>query len=230
MRPVALIFGGSGGIGQEISSILAINGMTVYSTSYHKKVSSQIPHILHCDIIKNKDIRQVIAHILKKENRLDIVINSVSPHLKLKTIEELSTSEFKEDLDTILIGGINIAKAIMPVMKTKRSGIIINILSALVIGNVSTRMSTYISAKYGLAGFTKCLALELKPFNISVFGISPSYVETSLIKSFPGKLIELEKIKRRSGKLIQPIEVARVVLDVIQNPHNYKSGENIKID
>ena len=79
-------------------------------------------------------------------------------------------------------------------------------------------------------GFTKCLAKELKPFNIAVFGISPSFVETNLIKAFPDKLIEIEKNKRRNRKLIQPIEVAQVILDLIQNPQKYKSGENLEVN
>lgn len=229
MKKVALIFGGSGGIGQAICSVFEKKGMNVYLTSYQKMANNQNPQILHCDIANNKDIKNVISYILKREKKIDIVINSVTPPLKLKTIEELSIQEFKQDLGTILVGGINIVKAIIPVMKPKRSGIIINILSALVCSNISTRMSSYISAKYGLLGFTKCLALELIPFNIFVFGVSPSFVETNLIKAFPHKLIEMEKNKRKSGKLIHPVEVANIVLNIAQNPQEYKSGENIEI-
>lgn len=229
MRKVALIFGGSGGIGQAICSAFKKKGITVYLTSYQRLVKNQNPYILHCDITKNKDVEKVISYILRGESKIDIVINSVAPPLKLKTIEELSMQEFKEDVDTILIGGINIAKAIIPVMKAKCSGIIVNILSSLVQGSVSARMSSYISAKYGLLGFSKCLALELIPFNISVFGILPSFVETSLIKAFPHKLIEIERSKRKGGKLTQPVEVANVVLDIIQNTKKYKTGENIEI-
>lgn len=229
MSRIALIFGGSGGIGKAICSALGKKGITVYLTSYQKIVKNQNPNILHCDIAKNKDIKNVISYILRKEKRIDIVINSVTPSLKLKTIEGLSRKEFKEDIDTILVGGINIAKAIIAVMKPRGSGIIINILSTVVFGNISTRMSSYISAKYGLLGFTKCLALELKPFNISVFGVSPSFVETSLIKAFPGKLIEMERNKRKDGKLIHPVEVANLILDIAQNPQKYQSGENIEI-
>lgn len=229
MNKIALIFGGSGGIGQAICTVFKNNGITVYLTSHQNKLKNQNPNIFHCDVTKNKDIKYVISYIKKKEGRIDIVINSVTPPLKLKTIENLSGQEFKEDIDTILIGGININKAVIPIMKTNSSGTIINILSALVLGSVSTRMSSYISAKYGLAGFTKCLALELLPFNISVFGISPSFVETNLIKAFPEKFIEMERNERKSGEFIHPVEVAKVILDIVQNPVKFKTGENIEI-
>ena len=229
MSKIALIFGGSGGIGQAICSVFKKKGITVYSTSFQKVNNNQNPHIIHCDVTKNKDIKNAISYILSKESGIDIVINSVTPPLKLKTIESLSIQEFKADIDAILIGGINIAKAAVPIMKAKHSGIIINILSILVLGQVSTRMSSYISAKYGLSGFTKCLALELAPFNISVFGVSPSFVKTNLIKAFPNKLIEMERNIRKGGKLILPSEVAKVVLDIVQNPQKYKTGENIEI-
>lgn len=230
MSKIALIFGGSGGIGQAICSELEKKGTVVYSTSYQSKQASQNQRILPCDVRKNKDIKRVVSYILKMESKIDIVINSVTPPLKLKTIENLSVKEFRQDIDTILLGGISIAQAIIPIMKTQKQGIIINVLSLLVKGDVSTRLSSYISAKYGLLGFTKCLAKELMPFNIAVFGISPSFVETNLIKAFPDKLIEIEKNKRRDRKLTQPIEVARVILDLIQNPQKYKSGENLEVN
>lgn len=227
MSKVALIFGGTGGIGQAIGSELEKKGLTVYSTSYKEQVSEV--NVIECDVIKDQDIKNVLAFILRREAGIDIVINCVTPPLKLKTIEDLSVKEYKEDIDTILIGGINIAKTIIPIMRAHRSGIIINILSSLVLGNVSTRMSSYISAKYGLLGFTKCLAIELAPFNISVFGVSPAFVETSLIKAFPNKLIEMEQSKRKSGKLVQPTEVAKVILDIVKNPQKHQTGENIEI-
>lgn len=229
MNEVALIFGGSGGIGQAIYSIFKNKGFSVYLTAHKRIFKKKIPNVIYCDVTKNKDIKNVISYILKKETRIDVLINSVSPQLKLKTVESLSTKEFKEDIDTILVGGININKAIIPIMKASGSGIVVNILSSLVLGNVSTRMSSYISAKYGLLGFTKCLALELLPFNISVFGISPSLVRTNLIKSFPKKFIEMERNKRENRRLIQPVEVAKVVMDIVQNPQKYKPGENIEI-
>lgn len=230
MNKIALIFGGSGGIGQAICSIFKKSGIVVYSTSYKKIAKKEDPYTIYCDITKNREIKNLISYILKRETKIDIVINSVTPPLKLKTIENLSIHEFKEDINTILLGGISINKNITPIMKVQRAGIIINILSTSVLGNVSTRMSSYISAKYGLLGFTKCLALELTPFNISVFGISPSFVKTSLIKAFPNKLIEIEKSKRKNGKLIDPIEVAEVVLNIVQNIQEYKTGENIEIN
>lgn len=230
MSKIALIFGGSGGIGQAICAEFRKRKVTVYWTSYQRTKKNKNPYILHCDVTKNKEIKNVISYVLKKERRIDIVINSVTPPLKLKTIENLSKQEFKEDIDTILVGGINIAKAIIPIMKAKRSGIMVNILSILVLGGASVRMSSYISAKYGLFGFTKCLALELTPFNIFVFGVSPSFVKTNLIKVFPNKLFEIEKKKRKNEKLIHPVEVAKVVLDMTQNPQRYKTGENIEIN
>ncbi len=230
MSKIALIFGGSGGIGQAICSELEKKGIIVYSTSYQSKQASQNERILPCDVTKFKDIKRVVSYILKMETKIDIVINSVTPPLKLKTIENLSVEEFRQDIETILLGGINIAQAIIPIMKTQKQGVIINILSLLVKEDVSTRLSSYTSAKYGLLGFTKCLAKELMPFNIAVFGISPSFVETNLIKAFPDKLIEIEKNKRRDRKLTQPIEVAQVILDLIQNPQKYKSGENLEVN
>lgn len=124
------------------------------------------------------------------------------------------------------MGAVNLYKQIVPFMKKAKSGTIINLLTAT-ISNPPTRMSSYISAKSGLLGLTKSLSVELKPFNINVLGISPSFVETDLIKVFPEKLIELEREKQSGKKLIQPEDISELILDIINRPGKYASGTNI---
>lgn len=227
MNKVALIFGGTGGIGQAVETAFKKNKVTVYKTSFSKKKEEE--NLYHCDVSKAKDVERIVSLVLEREGRIDILINCVTPPLKLKTIESLSYKDFKGDINTILLGGIYMGRAALKAMKPRKTGVIINILSSTVLGG-SVRMSSYTSAKYGLLGFTMCLALELTPFNISVFGISPSYVETDLLNAFPEKLIEIKKSTRVGGKLIQPEDVARVVLDLAQNPKKYKTGDNIELN
>ena len=90
-------------------------------------------------------------------------------------------------------------------------------------------MSSYITSKSGLFGLTKSLSVELKQFNINIYGISPSFIETDLIKAFPKKLLEIEREKSLDKKFLQPKDIAELTLNIIQKPEKYLSGTNIII-
>ncbi len=234
MSKVALIIGGTGGIGSAIARLLSKNGIKIYATYYsnNEKVEetkqSENFKLIQCDIRKDESIKKVIDQIISNDSKIDIIINTATSRLKLKLFEQLTYEEIFEDIQIILLGAINLFKRIIPLMKKNKSGIIINLLTAT-IDNPPTRMSSYITAKSGLLGLTKSLSVELKPFNINVYGISPSFVETDLIKAFPKKLLEIEREKHPDKKFIQPRDIAELTLDIIHKSEKYSSGTNILI-
>jgi NAD(P)-dependent dehydrogenase (short-subunit alcohol dehydrogenase family) len=115
-------------------------------------------------------------------------------------------------------------------MKERKSGLIIHILTTAIIHNPS-RMSSYIMAKAGLSGMTKALMTELKAFKgIRVVNISPSFVETDLIKAFPEKMMEMERQKQPDNKLIQPEDVSSIIMSVIDDGVTYPHGTDIIIE
>src|SRR3989344_3511652 len=219
MNKVALIIGGTGGIGSAIVSSLSKNGIIVYATYLKNKEKAdkfkQLENceFMQCDIRKEADVTKIIEYIINNNSKIDIVINATTTRLKLRPFEQLSHQEFIDDMEVILLGVVNLFRRVIPLMKQNKCGTIINLLTAT-INNPVTRMSSYITAKSGLIGLTKSLSVELKPFNINVYGISPSFVETDLIKAFPEKLLELEREK---------------ILDIIHKPEKYFSGTNIII-
>jgi len=234
MDKIALIIGGTGGIGSAIVSSLSKDGMIVYATYYENREKAEKTkqlencQFLQCDIRKEADVTKVIKYIINNESKIDIVINAATSRLKLKPFEQLYHQEFIEDIEVILLGAINLFRHIVPLMKQNKCGTIINLLTAT-ISNPVTRLSSYITAKSGLLGLTKSLSVELKPFNINIYGISPSFVETDLIKAFPEKLLELEREKSLDKKFIQPRDIAELTLDIIHKPEKYFSGANIVI-
>ena len=234
MDKVALIIGGTGGVGSAIVSLLSRNGMRVYATYYKNKENiektKQLENcqFIQCDIRKEADVNKVIEHIINNESKIDIVINTATSRLKLKPFEQLSHQEFFNDIEVILLGAINLFRSVVPLMKKNKCGTIINMLTAT-INNPTTRMSSYITSKSGLFGLTKSLSVELKPFNINIYGISPSFIETDLIKAFPKKLLEIEREKSLDKKFLQPKDIAELTLNIIQKPEKYLSGTNIII-
>lgn len=232
MDKVALIIGGTGGIGHSTAILLLENGIKVYATYYENKEKAdkikQLKNfeLIQCDIRKKEDVEGIINKIVSNESKIDIVINTATSRLKLKPFEILTYEEFNEDMEVILIGAINLFKKIIPFMKKNRSGTIINLLTAI-IDNPPARMSSYVTAKSGLLGLTKSLSVELKPFNINVYGISPSFVDTDLLKVFPEKLLEFEREKQPDKMFIQPEDIAALNLDIINKPEKYSYGTNI---
>lgn len=232
MSKVALIIGGTGGIGSAIASLLSEKGIKIYATYcsnkevVEKTKQSKNIKLIQCDIRNEENIKKVIDQIVSNDSKIDIIINTATSRLKLKLFEQLTYEEFLEDIQIILLGAINLFRHIIPLMKKNKSGIIINFLTEAV-NNPPTRMSSYVTAKSGLLGLTKSLSVELKPFNINTYGISPSFVDTDLIKVFPKKLLEIEKEKQPDKKILQPEDIAELISDIIHKLEKYKTGINI---
>lgn len=235
MNKIALVIGGTGGIGSAIVKLLSENNIKVYAAYCHynnraKKIKqSENLKLIQCDITKDGSVEKAINQIIDNDSKIDILINAATGRLKLKPFEKLTYDEFFEDIQIMLLGTVNLFKRIIPLMKKNKSGLIINFLTAA-INNPPARMSSYITAKYGLLGLIKSLDAELQPFNINIYGISPSFVETDLIKDFPKKLLEIEREKQPDKKFIEPEDLAKLTLDIVKKPGKYTSGRNIIIE
>ncbi|MBW2975076.1 SDR family oxidoreductase [Candidatus Woesearchaeota archaeon] len=228
MKKVALVIGGTGGIGSAISSFLTSKGIRVYATYYQNedkansmKASLRGFYVLPCDIRNEDDVNRVFGIVLQKESRIDIMVNAVTTPLKMKPFESMATEELYLDINTILIGSMNLLRHIIPAMKKNRSGVIISILTSAIF-DCPVRMSSYIAAKSGLFGLMNGISKELDQFNIRVLGISPSFVKTKLLNAFPSKLIEIQR-----DRIINTEEIAKLVLKMIEDENKYPNGTNI---
>lgn len=231
---VALIIGGTGGIGYAIVKLFDESGIRSYIT-FHKnqKTADKIKNSLKnckpikCDITIENDVKKVVEHILDKHSNIDVVVNASASALKLKPFEKLSNDDFLEDIQVIIMGAVNVYKHVTPIMKKNKSGIIINFLTETIVDSPPSRMSSYITAKSGLLGLTKSLSVELDRFNVTTLAISPSFVETDLLNAFPAKLLEIEREKQPDNMFIQPEDIAKLTFNIVSNPKKYQSGSNI---
>ncbi len=236
MSQVILVVGGSGGIGSATTKYFSKQGVKTFLTYFNneeaaKKIKDSLNNCetIKCDIRNENDVNAMVSKIIKTDLKIDVLINCVTSPLKLKIFDRMSTQECFEDLDVILHGGILMSRAVLPHMKERRAGTIVNLLSTVISGIPPVRMTSYVIAKYGLLGLTKCLASEVGRFNIKVLGLSPSFVETELLSSFPKKLIEIEKEKQEGKTLLQPEDIAHAIWHITQNTEKYPNGENIWI-
>ena len=115
-------------------------------------------------------------------------------------------------------------------MKEKESGLILLLGSTVVLKSPPTRLSSYTVTKYGLMGLSKSLAVELAPYGIRVVMVSPSYVDTTLLKAFPGKMLEMEKQNHPNNQLLQPGELASLLMPIINQPTAFPNNSHVTVD
>lgn len=226
-RKVALVFGGAGGIGKETCKQLS-GDRSVYATFYHNKADIKNVKFVRCDVSNEDNVKQVIQSVIELEKKIDYIVNLTTARLKLMPFDKLSCNDYLEDIRVNALGSINIIKNVIPYMK-QRDSVIISLLSKAVEGIPPTRMASYVSSKYALKGFIKCVRTELRDDKIKIFTLSPSFVETELISVFPSKLLEIEKEKLPGKMFIQPEDIANIIVKIIENPDSF-SNKDILLD
>ncbi len=179
-KKVVLITGASSGIGKATAIYLSQNGFIVYAgTRTPKKLLSiknknLIP--IKLDVTDFKNIKEAISKIEK----IDILINNAGYGL-VSTVEDVTEDEMFNQFNINLFGVIRVTKAILPIMRREKSGIIINISSFL--GKIGLPLLTlYNASKYALEGVTDSLRYELKDFNIRVHSIMPGFFNTNFAR------------------------------------------------
>ncbi len=181
INKIALITGAGRGWGRSVCLALAKEGALVVAASRTQAeldetaemVRSQGGRIetMRVDIGKSEDVERLASDILAKHGRLDVLVNNAA-QLPVKPFEDMSMAEFEGVLEVNLVAPIALCKLFLPAMKQAGAGSIINVSSnAGVIG--FERESAYCTSKFALEGFSKCLAMEVKPYNIAVNTITP---------------------------------------------------------
>lgn len=190
-KKVALVTGSSSGIGFEISLTLARNGFFTYATMRNLDKSKNIValadaeklplEVVQLDINDDWSIRNVIDKIADKQRAVDVLVNNAGYAL-VGPVEELSVQEFKEQFETNVFGVVRVIQEILPTMRMRKCGIIVNISS--INGRVGFRLtSAYVSSKFALEGLSESLAYEIEQFGINVILIEPGIIQSNFINN-----------------------------------------------
>ncbi|XCF05237.1 SDR family oxidoreductase [Tamlana crocina] len=239
MSKVVLITGGSSGIGKSMGEFLTEKGFKVYGTSRNpeKYKNSQFP-ILTLDVKDKDTIKQTVAEIISKENRLDVVINNAGSGIT-GPIEEIPEAEIKNNFDTNFFGPINVIKAVLPQMRKQHSGLIINITSIAGYMGLPYR-GVYSASKGALELLTEAFRMELKDFNIEMTNVAPGDFATNIAAGrYHAPLLDDSPYKKPYGNTLKlmnehvdsgsnPNLMAEAVYNIINTPKpkgHYKVGE-----
>jgi 3-oxoacyl-[acyl-carrier protein] reductase len=236
---VAIVTGGSRGIGRAIATTLAAAGATVVvNYKGNQSAADEVVRAIEAaegqslavqaDISKPDEVERLFKTTLDRYGKIDILVNNAGitrDTLLLRMKEE----DFDAVLDTNLRGVYLCTKAALRPMTKARGGRIVNITSVVgLMGNAG--QSNYAAAKAGIIGFTKSTAREMASRNITINAVAPGYVETELtgVLSDQIRTAILENIPL--GRLGTPQDIANVVCFLASDQAAYITGQTLTVD
>jgi 3-oxoacyl-[acyl-carrier protein] reductase len=234
---VAIVTGGTRGIGRSIVFELIQNGAKVLFTYLQSAEAASVildevkelgghALALQADVKKYDEAKGVVEEAIKKFGALDILVNNAGI-TKDRALMMMEPSDWQEVIDTNLTGYFNMAKACIVTMMKQKHGNIINISSVSGVVGIAKQVN-YSSAKAGIIGLTKALAKEVAGYNIRVNAVAPGFIDTDMTKQLKMRDTLIKMIP--SGRFGQPGEVAKVVSFLASDKSDYITGQVIKVD
>lgn len=236
---VALVTGGSRGIGRAVALKLAENGADVAinyagNTAAAEEVKAAIEKmgrkamLVQGSVADTDGVQALVNQVVKELGRLDILINNAGI-TRDGLLMRMKEADWDAVLETNLKGVFNCSKAVMRTMMKQKSGRIVNMAS--VVGEMGNAgQANYAAAKAGVIGFTKSLAKEVASRGITVNAVAPGFIATDMTKVLTddqkaemGRSIPL-------GRAGQPEDVANAVLFLVSDEAAYITGQVLNVD
>jgi 3-oxoacyl-[acyl-carrier protein] reductase len=236
---VALITGGSRGIGETIAKLLALHGARVAINYLHGRDEAQrIAHeiaehgaqaiTVQGDVADQAQVRGFVQRVQEEYGTIDILVNNAVSDFSGTDFENLRWEDVQKDLDVIVKGAFLCCQEVIPLMTAQGRGKIIN-LGTLATDVPPPGQSKYVIAKSALVGLTRSLAVEYAAHNIQVNLVEPSIVETDLTSHIPrlvmAGLANDSPLKRNAT----PIDVAKAVLFLASSMCSFTTGQKIMV-
>lgn len=234
MARVAIVTGGTRGIGEAISLALRDMGMTVaanYAGNDDKAAAFTARTGIKAykwDVGDHQACLDGVARVEAELGPVDVVVNNAGI-TRDGTLMKMSYDQWDEVIRVNLGGCFNMAKAVFAGMKSRGFGRIVNI------GSINGQAGqygqvNYASAKSGIHGFTKALAQEGARFGITVNAIAPGYIDTDMVAAVPGEVLEKIVAKIPAGRLGQAQEIARGVAFLCADDAGFVTGSTLSIN
>ncbi len=236
---VAIITGGSRGIGSAVCKALAASGAKVIvnyqgdrdsavSTLEAIKSRGGEGEIYQADVVNYKDCEAMVKYAVAQWGKVDILVNNAGVN-RDNLLPRMKNEEWEQVVQTNLTGTYNCTKAaIRPFLKQKTGGRIINMASvAGIYGNIG--QANYSAAKGGIIAFSKSMAKELGSRGITVNAVAPGMIETEMTQALSQEVMDESRKRIALERLGKPEEVAQAVLFLAESG-DYITGEVISVD
>jgi NAD(P)-dependent dehydrogenase (short-subunit alcohol dehydrogenase family) len=240
-----LITGGTDGLGKAAALLLAQRGYRVFAGGRSPQKRVELDRIaqqknlplrtLELNVCDDYSVQVAIELVLEKGGGIDVLINNAGVGY-MAVVEELTMEDFRQQFETNLFGVLRLTQAVLPHMRTRRSGRIVMMSSAAGLVSPPT-YGAYSASKHALEGLTNALRLEMYPFGVEVILIEPGYITTNFQQTAKelaqpyaerAKSSPYAKIysaawtganQSRSASKTTPEDCAEVILKAIESPH-----------
>lgn len=178
---VVLVTGASSGIGAACAEMLAQRGFLVYGSSRNPNFRPKAYHALQMDVRDDKSVESAVARVMQEAGSIDALVNNAGCGLA-GAVEDTGTEEAIRQMDVNFMGAFRVARAVLPGMRQRRSGVIVNVSSLGGLFGLPFQ-SFYSASKFALEGFTESLRHEVGQFGIRVVLVEPGDVKTGFTGS-----------------------------------------------
>ncbi|NPV43081.1 MAG: 3-oxoacyl-[acyl-carrier-protein] reductase [Firmicutes bacterium] len=236
---IAVVTGGSRGIGKAIALELAENGANVViNYSKDSKGAQEVAENLRnkgidCLTIKANvsfasEVENMVETIIEKYGRIDILVNNAGI-TRDSLLARMKEKDWDDVIDINLKGVYNCTKSVVKIMMKQRWGRVVNISSVVgITGNPG--QTNYSAAKAGIIGFTKSCARELASRGITVNAVAPGFIRTDMTDKLRNEIRKELESKIPLGRLGKPEDVAHTVLFLVSSKADYITGQVINVD
>lgn len=239
-QKIALVTGGTGGIGTAICIALAKQGRQVIAGYYPPEKENALAwqqkhaadgyefQIVACDVSDFESSKAMLHDIENTIGTIDILVNCAGI-TRDKTLRRMTLDQWDAVLRTNLDSAFNVTRQVVDGMSQKGFGRIVNISS--VNGQKGQfGQANYSAAKAGLHGFTKAVAQELAGKGVTVNSVSPGYVKTEMTDAIPEEVRDAIVRQVPMGRMASPDEIAYVVCFLTDDRNTYMTGANLPVN
>jgi 3-oxoacyl-[acyl-carrier protein] reductase len=234
----ALITGGAKGIGAATATRLAADGATVVVADFDEATAQETAkaiggHAVRCDVTSRDDVEAAVAAAVEHGGSLDILVTCAGI-IRDNMLFKMSDEDWDAVIDTHLKGTFLAARAAQAHMVQQKSGKVVLVSSVSALGNRG--QTNYSTAKAGLQGMTKTLAIELGPFNVNVNCVAPGFIATDMTRQTAERMgVDFEQFKEAVAKETPlrrvgvPEDVAGTIAFLCSEDAGYVSGQVVYV-
>lgn len=240
---VAFITGGSRGIGRAIATKLAEQGAKISIIDINEEALDLVQRDFtekgfdvftkKANVVNAEEVEAVVQEVTSRFGRIDILVNNAGI-IRDNLLFKMTDDDWQQVIDVHLKGSFNVARAVQKYMIKQKYGRIINISSTSALGNRG--QANYATAKAGLQGLTKTLAIELGKYGITVNAVAPGFIETEMTKATAERVgidydefVEANVIKIPAARSGKPEDIANTVAFFADEASSFVNGQVIYV-
>jgi 3-oxoacyl-[acyl-carrier protein] reductase len=236
---VAIVTGGGGGIGERYCRGLAAEGARVVVAdlvqSGARRVADEVGGLAYqVDVSDEQSVKNLVAATLQKFGRIDALINNAAIFTRLvqprKNFDDINVDEWDRVMAVNVRGTWLCARAVAPVMRQQRSGVIINISSGTIFGG-QVGFAHYVTSKAAVWGMARVLARELGDFGVRVNSITPGLTSSeAVVDAYPSEALSASADRRILKREQLPSDLVGTVVFLCSDASAFITGQTFNVD